>query len=312
MKRKILFVSLFAFVFLMFPYSQASALGPFPATGQTFSYNILGEADWDYPLDVTIGWRASASFSVTAVGTGEFTLQQTVTGNPIWPTSTGTGSIDYWDVPGSSIDPETSTTAFSFTSTGDLDSDTGVVSSVSGDEYAFVWLNWTSGADEVFAYVGLHTHVFFFPAPVPFCFISEGLEQMWYWNTSYDPWQALMPAVWTAPWNEEGVATALGLRNSYRFTDDFTASAAPLYGETVFDIWMDYDTGILLKMNDTTLITSSDTMYDVRMTTLIDIAACSFMVAPIPVVLIVGVIAAIVIIIVVIFLLYWFILRKRK
>ncbi len=307
MKRKILFVSLFAFAFLLLPFSNASAQAPFPTVGQTFTYSITGNADWSAPLDVTIGFTATAALTVTAVGTGEFTLQQVVSGTPIWPTTTGTGEIAYWDLPGSSIDPAASNTAFGFTSTGDVSTDDSMVSSVSGDEYSFIWLNWTSGSDEAYAFVGLHTQAFFVAWPLPLLFLSDGFQTMWYWNTSYEPWTTTPT---TTAWNEEPVSTALGLRNSYRSTETWTSTSAPLYASTTHDIWIDYDTGILLKLNDTTVIDNNGAL-DYVMTTLIDLVACSFMTAPLPILLIL-IIVAVIVIIVVIFLLWFLWLRKRK
>ncbi len=312
MNRKILFASLFLLVFLTIPINQASATGVFPAVGQTFAYSITGSADWEAPLDVTIGFAATATLSVTAVGTTDFTLQQAVSGSVTWPTTTGTGEIALWTWTASDPDIAPSNTAFSFTTTGDVDLDNSVVSSPSGDEYVVAWLNWTSGSDEIFAWISYIAAGMIGSAalslPLPPIFLTEGLPTFFYWNTSYSPWTGTPT---TTDWNVESVATPLGVRNSYRNTTADSQSDSGNSASLTLDTWIDFETSILLKQTETVVIDNSGVM-DYTMTLNIDLVSCSFFAAPIPIVLIIIAVIAIVIIIIVIFLLYWFVLRKRK
>ncbi len=259
----------------MFPYTKASAqTPPFPQIGQTWTYSITGEADWDDPLDVTIGFSATAKYTVTGVLTGVFTVRQEVSGNPIWPTSAGTGGISYYDW-GTGYTSESSNTSFSFITTGTIALDDSEVSSLSGDEYSSVELNWTSGSDTVGAYIGLHQWAWlfaFFPLPYPTLFLADGENSIFYWNTSLAPWDMTEnPAAWT----NEPVTTALGVRNALRNTTAFSGTIATTSGSTTLDTWIDLDSRILLKLTDTTTI-DNDGLFDCTMTTNIDIVSCDF------------------------------------
>ncbi len=308
MKRKILFVALFAFALAMLPVTQAQTA--FPAVGVSFGYSITGEADWSAPLDVTIGFTATANYQVTAVTSNDFDISQSVSGSPIWPTSAGSGDVNYFDYSASDYVTAASNTSFSFTTTGEVDTDDGTMSSVTGADYTVVWLNWTSGSDEVICFIGMHSWFWFFaffPVPFPPSFMANGEYFFGYWNASYEPWTATPT---TTYWTTEPLATAFGVRNAYHNETDILGDLPPTMGRTIFDIWVDVDTGLLLFLNDTTIIDNNG-VFDCRMNTLITLTSCSIFAAPIPIVLIIAVVAVIVIILI-IFLLYWFVLRKRK
>jgi hypothetical protein len=249
--------------------------------------------------------------TVTTVGTGEFTLQQAVTGTVTWPTGTGSGEIALWTWTASSPDIAPSATSFSFTSTADIDLDDSTVSSLSGDEYAIVILNWTSGADEVVAWISYHgagaALGVAFALPLPTIFLTTAVPTMFYWNTSYEAWSTTPT---TTDWTAEPVTTALGVRNADRYSFDDTQTDGGATGETDLDIWIDTETGILLKLTDVSTVDNNGAM-DYVMTTNIDLVSCSFFSNPMMLIIIIAVVAVIVIIII-IFLLYWFILRKRK
>ncbi len=310
MKRKILFVALFAFALTLLPVTQAQTA--FPAVGVSFGYSITGEADWSAPLDVTIGFTATAIYQVTAVGTNDFDVSQSVSGSPIWPTSAGSGDVNFFDWSSSDFVTAASNTSFSFTSNGEVSTNNSMMSSVTGSDYTCVWLNWTDGVDEVIAYVGLQSALWlfvWFPIPLPTSFMSNGNPFYFYWNTSYTPWD--MPAAAASgEWTAAPLATFAGVRNAYHNETDWSGAVTTTSGRTILDTWVDADTGLLLFLNDTTLI-DNDGAFDCRMNTLITMTSCSIFAAPIPIVLIIAVVAVIIIIIV-IFLLYWFVLRKRK
>jgi hypothetical protein len=273
LKRKILLISILIAVVLLFPHAKASAqTPPFPQINQTMTYNITGDADWDFPLDVTIGFSATAKFTVINVPVGGVLLRQEVTGTPTWPTSTGSGGITYFDWDSGTDTSATSNTSFGFTSTGEVslaDSDT---SGTGGDTYSYVSLNWTSGSDTIGAYVGLHTLFIFIPLPLPPLFLTDGSPSFFYWNTSLDPW-TLSPT--TTAWNAETVSTAVGVRNSLRNTTSYSTSVPGMAVAETLDIWIDFDSSILLKMIKTTY-TDVTGVWDVTFTTNIDIVSCNF------------------------------------
>ncbi len=239
------------------------------------TYSITGDANWDAPLDVTLGFTATARYTVTGVFTGEYTVLQEVSGTPVWPTTAGTGGINYYDVGGGGYTSEPTNTSFAFTTSGTIAQDDSEVSSLSGDEYSSVELNWTVGSDTVGAYVGLHSWLWFiafFPFPYPALFLTDGENSIFYWNTSLAPWDIVEdPGAWTV----ETVSTSLGVRNAFRNTTSITGTLATTSGTTVLDTWIDLDSRILLKLTDTTTI-DNDGLFDVVMTTNIDLVACDF------------------------------------
>jgi hypothetical protein len=287
MKRKILVALLLIFSFLMITPSQASAqTPPFPQIGQNWSYAISSEADWDTPIDATIQFSASAKYTVMDIQPDTFLVQQEVSGTVTWPGSAGEGDIVFVNLENGLSYDETlapSNTSFSFSTTGLINLNDSQTTGLGLDKYSIAILNWTVGSDTILAYVGFTWGLWIFvyiPLPFPPLFLTENCFTMIYWNTSYAPHGNILtgrPAsINPSAWTEETLTTPYGSRAALKNETITTIASTPDYANTNMTIWIDKDTGILLKTTDTVDIFATGSL-DMTSTTTIELSNTDFL-----------------------------------
>lgn len=286
MKRKPLVAFLLVFLFLMMTPSIASAqTPPFPQIGQNWTYTIMGEADWDDPIDGTIEFSATATYTVLDAQPDDFLVQQEVSGTVTWPALAGEGDIVLVDLGGGLAYDETinpSNTSFSFTTTGLIHFNDSLTTGLGLDEYSAVFLNYTIGPDTILAYIGYTWGLWIFifmPLPFPPFFLTENLHTMVYWNTSWAPYGDIVTGAPleanAAAWTEESLTTPVGARIAMKNETHTLIEALPDYAETAITTWIDKDTGILLKVTDEVDILATGSL-DLTTTTTIELVSADF------------------------------------
>jgi hypothetical protein len=235
---------------------QASAQTPvFPQIGQTWTYTITGNANYDTPIDATITYSGTAQYSITFVEPDSFTVQQVVSGAITWPDMTGEGDIVFVNLEGGGWDETVSptNTSFSFVTTAKVSLADSEATGLGGDEYSVVQLNYTHSADTVTAYFGLTGIFIVIPFPFP-TFLTEDAYTYICWNSSLNPYTVSEDA---SAFTEETLATAFGNRVALKNESSFTGT---WMGDPVamsFTWWFDKESSILLKLTNDASVTSS-------------------------------------------------------
>jgi len=281
MKRRLALASLLVFLFLLLVPAQAKAqTPPFPQVGQNWTYHMTGHTDFDSPIDVTIDYETTIKYSVVGVEANRFMVVQEVTGTPIWPSQTGSGSIVFVNTESTPWDynKQPSNESFSFTTTGYISLNDSLITGLGGDEVSVVYLNWTDGLHEVWTYVGLTWLIWFiftFHYPVPPLFLTRDCHTIVWWNTSWAPWGSTLSGTGaptmsgTNAWTAEALATPLGVRQAWK---NATSINVP-HGDVDVTTWIDQETGILLKLTDEVHLSD---VFDFDLETTVELVSCDF------------------------------------
>ncbi|MFX1563612.1 MAG: hypothetical protein ACFFDP_09950 [Promethearchaeota archaeon] len=274
MRYKIIIAPILVFLFLMLTPVKASAQTPvFPQIGQTWTYSITGNANYDTPIDATISYAGTATYTVTLVEPDTFTVQQIVAGTVTWPDMTGTGDVVYVNLEGGGWVETVSTTntSYSFATSAKVSLSDSEATGLGGDEYSVVQLNYTHSADTITAYVGLTGIFIIIMYPIP-TFLTSDSHTYIYWNSSLNPYYLTEdPTAFT----EETLTTALGNRIALKNESAFSGVWGPDPVSMSFTWWFDKESSILLKLTNDASVTSS-TYPDWTSEVTIELTSCDF------------------------------------